>query len=220
MAIFSHEQARAFYDRFGSRQDWQRFYEDRANADLIAQLSLQDAQAVFEFGCGTGRLAEMLLERALPSTAHYVGVDVSATMAALARKRLERFAPRAQIRLSGGETTLDLEADSFDRFLSTYVLDLLSLDDIHTLIDEAHRVLVAGGLLGVVSLTHGTSLFARIVEKVWTTAHALRPGLVGGCRPISLGELVGSAQWQIRHRREVTQLGIASEVMIAAKRSA
>ena len=100
------------------------------------------------------------------------------------------------------------------------MLNLLSLDDIHTLIHEAHRVLVPGGLLGVVSLTRATSLFARIVEIVWTTAHALRPALVGGGRPISLGELVGGAQWQIRHRREVTQLGIASEVIIAAKRCA
>ncbi|MFQ5755802.1 MAG: class I SAM-dependent methyltransferase [Acidiferrobacterales bacterium] len=220
MAIFSHEQARAFYDRFGSRQDWQRFYEDRAIADLIAQLSLQDSRAVFEFGCGTGRLAEMLLEYELSSTARYVGVDVSATMVALARQRLERFAPRARVLQTGGETTLDLEADSFDRFLSAYVLDLLALDDIHTLIDEAHRVLVPGGLLGVVSLTHGTGLFARLVEKVWTTVHALHPALVGGCRPISLGGLVGGAQWQIRHRRNVTQLGIASEVIIAAKRPA
>ena len=108
MPIFSHEQACVFYDRFGSRQDWQRFYEDRAIADLIAHLSLESAQTVLEFGCGTGRLAEMLLKRELPSTAHYVGVDVSATMVA-----------RAQIRLTAGEITLDLEADSFDRFLST-----------------------------------------------------------------------------------------------------
>ena len=119
MPIFSHEQACVFYDRFGSRQDWQRFYEDRAIADLIAHLSLESAQTVLEFGCGTGRLAEMLLERELPSTAHYVGVDVSATMVARARKHLERFAARAQIRLTAGEITLDLEADSFDRFLST-----------------------------------------------------------------------------------------------------
>ncbi len=219
MAIFSHEQARAFYDRFGSRQDWQRFYEDRAIADLIAQLSLQDAQAVFEFGCGTGRLAEILLQRELPSTAHYVGVDVSATMVALARKRLPRFAPRARVLQTGGETTLDWAPGSFDRFLSTYVLDLLSTDDIQTLIREAHRILAPDGLLGLVSLTHGGSALARLVERLWLGAHRWRPTLVGGCRPISLHTYLRGPQWRIQHRRELTQLAISSEVVVAEKRS-
>jgi hypothetical protein len=48
-------QARHFYDWFGRAQDLQGFYEDRATGDLLARGRFDDARAVFEFGCGTGR---------------------------------------------------------------------------------------------------------------------------------------------------------------------
>ncbi len=61
------EQVRAFYDRFGAKQDSQAFYEDAATADLILNAELGAARAVFEFGCGTGRFAEKLLAEHLPA---------------------------------------------------------------------------------------------------------------------------------------------------------
>ncbi len=78
--MLTHEEAKKFYDRFGSKQDWQRFYESRAVDDLIAHLKLNQAQSVFEFGCGTGRLAEILLDHFLPVKASYTGVDISTTI--------------------------------------------------------------------------------------------------------------------------------------------
>jgi hypothetical protein len=54
--MFSHEQARVFYDWWGAKQDWRSWDEDAAVADLIEHLSPGSAQAVIEFGCGTGRL--------------------------------------------------------------------------------------------------------------------------------------------------------------------
>src|SRR5260221_3129440 len=54
VSVLTHGQARAFYDWMGAKQDWQAFYEKRATRDLIAHASFETAQAVFEFGCGTG----------------------------------------------------------------------------------------------------------------------------------------------------------------------
>ena len=65
--MISHEEARVFYDKFGSKQDWQRFYEDPAVRDLIGHLSLDAAGSVIEFGCGTGRVAESLLAASPPA---------------------------------------------------------------------------------------------------------------------------------------------------------
>ena len=53
----SPEQAKRFYDRLGSGQDWQRFYENPATSQLIAHAGFDSAHSVFEFGCGTGALA-------------------------------------------------------------------------------------------------------------------------------------------------------------------
>jgi ubiquinone/menaquinone biosynthesis C-methylase UbiE len=56
--MLSHEQAKAFYDRFGKKQDWQSFYEDAATAALLRNEELDKSSAVLELGCGTGRFAE------------------------------------------------------------------------------------------------------------------------------------------------------------------
>jgi ubiquinone/menaquinone biosynthesis C-methylase UbiE len=216
-SMLSHEQARAFYDRFGSKQDWQRFYEDPATASLIRHSSLASARSVIEFGCGTGRFAESLLARHLPADARYLGIDVSSTMVALVRKRLSAFEDRVKVLLTSGETKINVASSSVDRFLSTYVLDLLADDDIRSLIDEAHRILVPGGLLGLVSLTHGFTPLSQVVEKVWVTLHEIAPVLVGGCRPISLQKFV-KASWVLRYTQRITRLGVPSEVLVAENR--
>jgi ubiquinone/menaquinone biosynthesis C-methylase UbiE len=214
--MLSRRQARDFYDRLGSKQDWQRFYEDPAVADLIAHLSLGAATSVIEFGCGTGRMAESLLAHHLPSEATYSGIEISSTMARLAKRRLARFGTKARVVLTKGEIQLDVKASSFDRFLSTYVLDLLTEDDIRSLVAEAHRVLVPSGLLGVVSLTHGFTPLSRVFERAWMSIFRVRPGLVGGCRPISLEDFI-HAGWNIRHSEKTTSFGVPSEVLVAEK---
>ena len=70
---------------------------------------------------------------------------------------------------------MPLPTQFFDRFLATYVLDLLSEEDIRTLLSEAHRMLSAKGLLGIVSLTHGFTAAVRLVARAWMTIYALRP---------------------------------------------
>ena len=59
--MLTHQQAKAFYDRLGSKQDLQAFYEVPVTNNLIAHAALEQAQSVFEFGCGTGAFAERVL---------------------------------------------------------------------------------------------------------------------------------------------------------------
>src|SRR5258708_36091392 len=95
--VLTHEQAQAFYNRMGAKQDWQAFYEAKATHDLITHASFETAQAVFEFGCGTGALAERLLTAHVSLEAQYAAVDSSPTMIRLAQARLARFWSRLQV---------------------------------------------------------------------------------------------------------------------------
>lgn len=210
-------QARAFYDRLGARQDDHGFYEDPALSTLRDRAAFHTATSVFEFGCGTGRFAERLLAEVLPPSACYVGVDISSTMVGLARKRLRRWPDRAEVRLSDGSPELLAPDGSFDRVVSTYVLDLLSKDDISTVLAEAARILSRDGRLCLVSLTHGQGPFSRLVSLAWKQLHALRPQLVGGCRPIRLLDLLPAARWRVVHREVVLAFGISSEVVVASR---
>lgn len=218
-AMLSHQQAKAFYDRFGRKQDWQAFYEDLATEAVIRNGKFDAARAVFEFGCGTGRFAERLLERHLSADARYVGVDISETMAALTKQRLARFAPRAQAYLTDGSPQLNFPGGTFDRFVSNYVFDLLEVEDIRTVLQEAWRMLPKDGLLALVSLTHGSTFVSRLVESLWMRLYRVRPGFVGGCRPISLSELVTGPSWTVVYARMFSRCGLASESLVAQKRS-
>jgi ubiquinone/menaquinone biosynthesis C-methylase UbiE len=212
------DEARAFYDRLGRRQDWQRAFEDPAIENMIAHADFKAARAVLEFGCGTGRIAERLLNDFLPPDARYLAIDVSSTMCALARARLARFGARAQVRLTDGSPATGAPAASFDRFFSNYVLDLMSADAIRAVVAEAHRVLAPAGRLCLVSLTHGRAGIARIVSRAWSRVHALNPSLVGGCRPIELCDYLDETAWRIEHREFVSSSGFPSEVVIASPR--
>lgn len=210
----ARQDVRRFYDRFGSKQDGQRFYEDAAIADLFEHLDLGNAKSVYEFGCGTGRVAEEMLERWLQSEATYVGVDVSSTMVALARARLTRFGARAAIRqIDGSDAFAGCDAP-VDRIIMTYVLDLLPEAEIETFLSRARDFLRPGGKLGIISLTFGTTLLSRIISGGWMSIFRIAPSIVGGCRPLRVGGFV-TPPLAIGHQAIVSQFGIASEVIVA-----
>lgn len=214
--VLTHDEARRFYDAFGAKQDSQAFYERPALERLLAHLDLDAAHAVLEFGCGTGRLAAELLGR-LGSDARYLGLDSSSTMAGLARQRVAAYGARAEIRQTDGSCRIDAADGSFDRFVSTYVLDLLSEEEIRQVLDEAHRVLAPGGRLGIAGLTRGPGLASRAVSRVWQGIHRLRPSLVGGCRPLEVARFLTEGRWRLLDHGVVAPYAIASEAVVAER---
>jgi ubiquinone/menaquinone biosynthesis C-methylase UbiE len=217
--VLTPSQARAFYDRFGKKQDWQFFYEDRAIDDLVAHAAFERAQSLFELGPGTGRLAERLLSEHLPASASYLGMDISGTMVGLATRRLSRYADRAKVIQSDGTMRFPLADRCVDRVVSTYVLDLLGEPDIRAFMAEAHRVLTPGGKLCLVSLTRGASAGSRLVIALWSAAFRLTASLVGGCRPIQLDSFLEPEGWSIAYRHVSAPLGVPSEALIATPRN-
>ena len=208
-------QAGRFYDRLGRGQDLQAFYEDRAVGELLAHGRLDQARAVFEFGCGTGRLAARLLSQFMPVGARYLGADISDTMTSLTKARLGRFGDRAAVVRADGTAPFPLTSGAFDRFLAIYVVDLLGPAETAAIVAEARRLLRPGGLLEVVSLTHGATAPARLVSRVWTAAWSRAPVLTGGCRPVSVLPLLDG--WQIEHHALVTAWALTSEVVVASR---
>ncbi len=213
--LLSHDQAARFYDALGAGLDTQAFYEAAALQDLVAHLGLETCRSVVEFGFGTGRLAAELLSAHLPSNATYLGLDVSAAMVRLAKSRLRPFGARAEVRQSDGTARIDAVDGTFDRFISTYVFDLLSDDEIKAVLSEAHRVLRPDGLLGLASLTNGPNPISRVVSTMWRGLHRISPWLVGGCRPLTLRTLISNAQWRIVYTNIVVRFGVPSELVVA-----
>ncbi|GAV19363.1 hypothetical protein MMIC_P0297 [Mariprofundus micogutta] len=215
--FLSGEEIKAFYDQFGSKQDWQKFYEGPAIRTLLGEGAFDTSDAILEFGCGTGSFAEELLIQYLPETASYLGIDISSTMVNLARQKLSPFKNRANIEQTTGSFHFDLETQSIDHFVSNYVLDLLSPEDIKTLLNEAHRLLKQDGHLCLLSLTHGQTIFSKMLTRTWGYIHRLRPSLVGGCRPINLLNYLSDKQWRIDYQHISSAFAIPSQIIIASK---
>lgn len=217
MNTLSHQEARRTYDRIGSRQDSQGFYEDQATSLVLLHGDFTSAEFVFEFGCGTGRFALRLFEEYLSSMARYRGVDVSPKMVRLAQTRLASHSPRAEVILTEGEPPVDEPAASCDRFVSNYVFDLLSHEDIRAVLREAHRMLRPDGLLCLAGISSGSSFVSRIVAGVVSWIQSLRPSLVGGCRPVDLLPFLLQSEWQVLHHSKVVAFGFSSEVLVAKR---
>lgn len=240
------EEVRRFYDRFGARQDRQAWYEDPPVNAMLAAVDWSRVESVFELGCGTGRLAEELLERRLGPEARYFGVDLSGTMVELARERLLRFGERARVAQGDGLEMLGARTGSsagveaalkraqeaerageknaapatFDLFISAYVLDILSNAEIKFLLKAVHRRLPVGGQFAAASLGTGTGLPSRIVARLWKAAWNVNPKWVGGCRPLALSDFFRAQDWASEVERIMSVRGMPSEFVVERKVSA
>ncbi len=213
----TRDEVAVLYDRLGPGLDRMRRFEDRAKLRLANRGDCGAAKSVFEFGCGTGRLAEFLLARRLPADARYRAVDLSPRMVELARERLFRFGDRAKVELSEGTMRVPGAAGSFDRFVATYVLDLLSEHDARALMSEAHRVLAVGDLACLVCLTSGVTPASRMVSCLWRAVGASAPAWVGGCRPVQALNMLAPGEWRVRSREVLVTLLVPTEVVVVER---
>ena len=214
----SHAEARSFYDRFAWLQEWQGFYESPALNVLRREGDFSAAHAVLELGCGTGRFAEDLLAHDLDPGARFLGLDVSPTMVRRTRRRIARFGPRAEARVTDGTLALPVPAASSDRFVAAFVFDLLSERDIWLALDEAHRVLVPDGRLCLACLAPGTTRSSRALCRVWTGINGVAPALLGGCRPLDVVPLLTPPHWEISACETVVSFAVPIQVVVARAR--
>lgn len=214
--FLSPKAASRFYDLVGSLEDSQAFYEDPALDRLIREGRFVSAASVFEFGCGTGRLAERLLSDELPDSARYTACDISQKMVALAGKRLERFGSRARVFEHTGALQSIYGETKYDRIVTSYVLDLLPPDQIEIFLEASREALAPGGLLCAASIAPGTGLVKSAVSNVWSAVHRLSPVLTGGCRPIDLPSMFAPEHWKIEHSDTVAAWEVTSCVVIAS----
>mmetsp|Transcript_78536 Transcript_78536/g.115010 ORF Transcript_78536/g.115010 Transcript_78536/m.115010 type:complete len:153 (+) Transcript_78536:1-459(+) len=150
----------------------------------------------------------------------YEGVDQSEVMIEYATDRMSAFAPRARVRrIEDGEPSRfgeGCDSESVDVVVSTYVLDILSDDDIASMLTESYRVLKKGGVLCLSGLTYGQDFRSKIVATGWAFIHFLNPAIVGGCRAQELSPYLGPG-WTVREKVVVSGAKICSEVLVAVK---
>lgn len=212
-----HRDIKAFYDRLGRVEDWWSIFGDAAIDALIRHGAFGSAHAICELGCGTGRLAARLLRDHVAEECRYVGLDLSTTMVRLARKRLRPWSDRTVIVQADAAPLIPLADGAFDRFIATYVIEILDPDEALAVMRDAHRILRKGGLACLTSLGQGQTPVSRLMCGLWNRIYSWRPTIVGGCRPIALQAFLPAGDWAIGHRSVTVRWGIPCEVVVAQR---
>jgi ubiquinone/menaquinone biosynthesis C-methylase UbiE len=158
--IMSHSPAPLLYDEAASRkiETINSTTDVKAQrAAVLAMLALQPGKHVLDVGCGPGFLAADMLPEVAPGGT-VVGVDISASMLAMARDRLARAVidGRASF-VEGDATALPFDSNQFDAVASTQVIEYL--DEPAAGIAEIYRVLRPGGRVVLLDTDWSTMLW-------------------------------------------------------------
>ncbi|KAL7576953.1 hypothetical protein ACA910_006709 [Epithemia clementina (nom. ined.)] len=122
---------------------------------------------------------------------------------------------------NGNPSDVVVVPKSVDRFVSTYVLDLMSEEDMYKVFDLAEQCLCPdNGLLLLAGITWGytKSIQTFFTTAIWEFMYKVRRKKVGGCRPQALQPYLKARGWRIQ--KVVTTLPVgypwmASEVICA-----
>jgi len=162
---------------------WAHLYDPLANIVTLGRASalrdqttdlagLRPGERVLEVGCGTGEVAQRARARVGPE-GEVVGVDPSADMIAVARKKATRAGLTIDYRIAAIEA-LPFADGSFDVVLSSLMMHHLP-DDLKAVgLAEVRRVLKPGGRLLIVEFMRPRGLLARLAMRVLLHARLAR----------------------------------------------
>ncbi len=206
---------RANYDRLSRWYDLFAGSSERKYCELgLGLLDVHPGERVLEIGPGTGH-ALLALAQAVGATGAAWGVDLSQGMCRVARERLAHAEPSPLATLLCGDAvSLPFPADAFDAIFMSFTLELFDDTDMARVLDECHRVLRAGGRLGVVALaeTGRPSLMTRLYA--WTHRHL--PDVVD-CRPIRVTDALIRSDFYVNSVTRGSLWGLPVEIAIAGK---
>jgi ubiquinone/menaquinone biosynthesis C-methylase UbiE len=192
---------------------------ERGPRKLALELaSIQPQEKVLEVGIGPGQILLEILKRVDRTNVVY-GVDLSWKMLEKSRQRIHR-AGYGNVSLVEGDTRqLPFAAQAFDVVYSSYMLDILSVQDITIALEEFRRVLKGAGRVVLVNLSKQSPPSGSWVEYVYRFLPATWvPYVLGGCRPVLLKDLVSGAGFSCVERKFIG--GLMSSEIVTARVSA
>jgi SAM-dependent methyltransferase len=134
--------------------------------EFLRSLRVPDGSEWLDVGCGTGALAQTILERAGPATV--VGIDRSQGFVASARRRVSD--PRARFEV-GDAQALPVASGAFDAVVSGLVLNFVP--EPRRMLSEMTRAARAGGTVALYVWDYAEGM--ELMRRFWDAAKAIDP---------------------------------------------
>jgi len=211
-AVIPQSEIGPLYDKISHFYDlWAKWTESRAAKRAVELADIQDGQHILEVAAGTGLVFQEIVRR--NPNGRNTGVDLSEGMLAKARRRLSKTGHANYSLTRGTATALELEDSSVDLLVNNYMFDLISFQEMDTVLTEFHRVLKPGGKLVLVNMTTGRTVGSRVYDRFYSRF----PRLFGGCRGVQLTEILERNRFRVHTREYIQQCLFPSEVILAEK---
>ena len=204
-----------FYDRLSRVYNLLADRGEHASREAgLALLAAHPGEAVLEIGCGTGH-ALVVLARAVGPAGHVVGIDLSAGMLTVARRRVAEAGVADRVALDLGDARALPYADAaFAAAFLSFTLEIFAPPGLGRVLAEIRRVLRPGGRLGVVSLDSAGS--PGTVVELYRWLHRHFPHFVD-CQPIDVRGQLAAAGFAVQATRELSIWGLPVLAAVASQ---
>ena len=188
------------------------FFHSKAHEWALKHSGITNGMEVLEIATGSGEMFRRLV-KANPKGKTF-GLDLAPNMAAKTQQRARREFPSAKSYCGAVDVRhLPFRNASFDSVVCCYLLELLSLEDIHLTLREVGRVLRPGGTFSLVVIGQNVEFFNR----VYGVAGRLVPAFWGRQVEQSVPDYLHEAGLRVVKNHFVRQTGYPSRVLVARK---
>lgn len=211
-ARVKQEDIGSVYDKIAPVYDiWGKLTESKARNRAIELAEIKDGQSVFEVAVGTGLAFYEIVKR--NPNGENTGIDLSKGMLKKADRRVSKLSEANYSLNVDSAFNLKIEDESVDTLINNYMFDLISFEDMDTIIQEFKRVLKKDGKLILVNMTEGE----RFGSKLYDFVYNLSPKTMGGCRGVKLADRLQKQGFNVKVREYYQQMLFPSEVILAYK---
>lgn len=190
---------------------WGLLTETKAAKRVIELCNINDGVKILEVAVGTGKVFEKIVVHNPGGT--NIGIDLSPEMLKRSEKTLrKRHLTNFELR-EGNVLNLEFPDDSFNILVNNFMIDLMPAEYFDRIASEFNRILKPGGIAVISTFSFG---YKRI-HKFWQKIAEKYPGLLTGCRPVSIKENLEKAGFLIENDEQISQNTFPSEIIRARK---
>ena len=188
------------------------FFHSKAHCEALKLSGIRDGMRVLEVATGSGEMFRRLVQANPSGTT--IGLDLSPNMAAKTHRSVRNEFPKSQTQCKAVDARrMPFRDNAFDAVVCCYLLELLSADDIVTVLNEIHRVLKPRGTFTLVLIGQNTELFNR----AYKVGGKIAPAFWGRQVERRVPDLIESMDFRILEDRSVRQTFYPSRVLTARK---